>query len=128
MTLKEIQDEVIKKYRIKLNEYSDCWGRMHAHVKQRMICKWHQKNSLRATFDLFHEIGHVETTVSGMRRCEEEFYATEFAINLFKEYGLTVPENVLKIYQEYIWMELDRGVRRHGKNLPTREEMTLRGC
>lgn len=47
MNYKEIQNEVINKYRIKIEEHSTCWGRMHAHVKERKICKWHQKNSNR---------------------------------------------------------------------------------
>ena len=127
MTLKEIQDEVVKKYRITLDEHSKCWSRIHAHIRERRICKWHQKASLRATFDLFHEIGHIETTKSKMRRCEEEFYATEFAIELFKQYGLEVPETTLEVYQEYIWRELDRGIRRGGWYYPTKEALTLTG-
>lgn len=125
MTLKQIQDEVIKKYRIRINEHSTCRGRMHAHVKTRTVCKWKQKSSLQATFDLFHEIGHIETTKSCMRRCEEEYYATVFAVNLFKEYGLEIPANTLKVYQDYIYRELDRGIRRRGKNLPSKEQMTF---
>ena len=125
MTLKEIQDEVIRKYRVKINTYSDCWGRMHAHVKTRTVCKWKPASSLKATFDLFHEIGHIETTKAEHRRCEAEYYATVFAINLFQEYGLEIPEHTFKEYQDYIFMELDRGLRRHGSNLPTRTQMTL---
>lgn len=125
MTLLDIQKEVIAKYRIKIEQNSTCWGRMHAHIKQRKICKWKPKKSLQATFDLFHEIGHIETTKSGMRRCEEEYYATEFAIRLFKEYGLTVPEKTAIGYQEYVWMERDRGIRRGGKGIPSKEVLTL---
>ncbi len=125
-TLREIQQEVISKYKIIINENSSCWGRMHVHVKTRTICKWYPKSSLAATFDLFHEIGHVETTKSYMRRCESEYYATIFAMDLFKEYGLEVPPNTLKKYQDYIWRERERGLRRYGKNLPSKEELTLR--
>ena len=114
MTLKEIQDEVIKKYRIKLNEHSDCWGRMHAHVKQRMICKWKQTNSIRATFDLLHEVGHIETTKSWMRRAESEYYATMWAIYRCREYGIKIPKKLFNLYQKYIDMEIDRGIRRGG--------------
>lgn len=125
MTLREIQDEAVKKYRITLNEHSKCWSRMHAHIQKRMICKWHPKSSLQATFELFHEIGHIETTKSGMRRCEEEYYATVFAIDLFRQYKLKVPEGTMKEYQDYVWRELDRGIRRGGKNYPTKEQLTL---
>ena len=127
MTLREIQEAVVKEYNITLNENSTCRRRMHAHVKQRMVCKWHPKSPLEATFELFHEIGHIETTTSSMRRCEAEYHATVWAMDRFREYGLTVPPRMLGRYQEYIWRELDRGLRRHGKNLPTKEELTLHG-
>ena len=116
MTFRQIQEDAIKKYRIKLDPCSCCWKRMHAHVRERRICKWHFKNSVQATFDLLHEIGHVETTKSGMRRAEEEYFATKWAIERAKEYGMTVPEKTIKEYQEYIDMELDRGKRRGGSN------------
>lgn len=114
-----IQDEVIRDYRIKLDEHSSCWGRCHAHIRQRRICKWHPKNSVQSTFDLFHEIGHIETTKSGMRRCEEEFYATQWAIEKAKEYDIDIPDHTIKEYQDYIDMELARGIRRHGSNYTT---------
>lgn len=119
MTYKQIQDEVIAKYRVTINENSKCWSRMHAHVKTRMVCKWKQANSIKCTFDLFHEIGHIETTKSGMRRCEEEYYATVWAIERCKEYGIKVPEKIIKVYQDYNDQERYRGLRRGGKNLPS---------
>ena len=122
----KIQQECIQKYRIIINEHSSCRKRMHAHVKERKICKWKPKNSVRATFDLLHEIGHVETHTGYMRRCESEYAATQWAIARFKEYKLEIPEAVLKKYQEYIWRELDRGLRRGGKNLPSRQSLQLK--
>lgn len=114
MTYTEIQNEVIQKYRIDICANSKCWRRTHAHVKQRRVCKWKQANSVVSTFTLFHEIGHIETTKSTMRRAESEYYATVWAIERFKEYGLTVPAKTLKLYQNYIDMEVDRGLRRGG--------------
>ena len=125
MKYSEIQEEVIKKYKIKLEEYSPCWGRTHAHIKERKVCKWHPKNSAQSTFELLHEIGHIMTTKTFMRRCEEEFYATQWAIEIAKEYGMDIPQKVISEYQRYINMELERGLRRHGKDYPTREQMTL---
>ena len=119
-----IQNEVIQQYHIKLDEHSTCYRRCHAHVKERRICKWHPKNSIASTFTLFHEIGHIETKTSKMRRCESEYYATVWAINKAKEYGLTIPEKIIKDYQEYIDDELDRGKRRNGSNYPT--DLTLK--
>jgi prephenate dehydratase len=115
----EIQNEVIAQYRIKLDEHSSCKMRTHAHVKERRICKWHQKNSVASTFELFHEIGHVETTTGKMRRCEAEYHATIWALEKAHEYGLEIPERIIKDYQEYIDMELARGIRRHGTGYDT---------
>lgn len=117
MTHIEIQNEVIKKYRIDICDGTKCendWQRTHAHVKQRRVCKWKQVNSIQSTFTLLHEIGHVETTKSTMRRAEEEYYATEWAIARCKEYGLQIPETVIERYQRYINLEVERGKRRGG--------------
>lgn len=131
MTLIEIQNEVIKKYRIDLCDGTRCKdgdrSRMHAHPKQRKVCKWKQASSIRSTFDLFHEIGHIENNTSGMRRCEEEYHATVWAIARMKEYGIAdkIPGVIKADYQWYIHEELRRGLRRHGSNLPTKEALTL---
>lgn len=115
-TLKEIQNEVITKYNVTIDEHSHCYGRMHVHTKTRRICKWHQKSSLPCTFDLFHEIGHIMTNNSKMRRAEEEYFATCWAIDQFKHYGLTVPEHTMHVYQRYILQTIARGKRRGGGN------------
>lgn len=127
MKYKEIQEHAIKKYNVDLCDGAKCgndWRRTHAHVKQRRVCKWKQANSIQSTFTLLHEIGHLETTTSNMRRCEEEYYATAWAIEKCKEYGIVVPEKEIRDYQEYIDMEYDRGVRRGGK-LPPLETLQL---
>lgn len=111
----DIQKEVISKYKIVIVENSTCRSRMHAHCDgTRRICKWSPKNSIVSTFDLLHEIGHIMTTTSKMRRVEAEYYATIWAIERFKEYGLEVPNLTLTKYQQYIDRELDRGLRRGG--------------
>lgn len=125
MKFKDIQESVIKKYNIDLDEYSCCWGRTHAHVKERRICKWHPKNSVQSTFELLHEIGHIETTKTSMRRCEEEFYATQWAIDVAEDYNMDIPQKIIDEYQNYIDMELARGLRRHGKNYPTKYDLKL---
>lgn len=131
MNYTAIQNEVIKRYRIDLCDGTRCkdgdWSRTHAHPKQRRVCKWKQANSIISTLHLFHEIGHIETTTSGMRRCEEEYHATVWAIERLREYGLigNVTEKAKRLYQEYIYMELARGIRRGGKHYPTRQALTL---
>ena len=119
MTYKEIQEEVIRKYRIDLCDGTKCktdWMRTHAHVKQRRVCKWREANSIESTFTLFHEIGHIETTKSWMRRCESEYYATLWAIGMCAIYGLEIPDKTFKLYQNYIDMEVRRGKRRGGSS------------
>ena len=112
-----IQNEVIQKYRIDICDGTKCendWSGTHAHIRKRRVCKWKQKNSIASTFTLFYEIGHVETTKSGMMRYAEEYHATVWAIQKCKEYGLEVPRALIKMYQDYIDMEMDRGIRRGG--------------
>lgn len=118
MNYKEIQNDVLKKYRVDLCDGSRCkdgdWSRTHAHVKTRRVCKWKQANSIQSTFTLLHEIGHIETTRSHMRRAESEYYATLWAIDECKKYGIEIPSKIIKEYQDYIDMEKDRGLRRGG--------------
>ena len=61
-------------------------------------------------------IGHCMTTKGWMRRAEEEYYATVWAIDKCHEYGIEVPSKIIEIYQEYINNEIDRGIRRGGQN------------
>lgn len=120
MNYKDIQNEVIKKYRIDICDGTRCkdgdWSRTHAHQKQRRVCKWKQANSIQSTFTLLHEIGHIVNNSSWMRRAEQEFYATKWAIKECKQYGIEVPQKLIKEYQDYIDMTLDRGVRRGGED------------
>ena len=131
MKFTEIQNEVIKKYRIDLCDGTKCkdgdWSRTHAHPKQRRVCKWKQSNSIVSTLTLFHEIGHIENNNSKMRRCEEEYYATVWAIDRLREYGILDKVSVKQkeLYQDYIYNELARGIRRGGKGYPTKDELTL---
>ena len=117
MNYKDIQNEVIKKYRIDICDGTRCkndWQRTHAHPKQRRVCKWKQANSIQSTFTLLHEVGHIVNNNSKMRRAEEEYFATVWAIEECKKYGIEIPQKLIDEYQDYIDMTLDRGVRRGG--------------
>lgn len=123
----DIQQAVIARYRVEICDGSLCgndWHRTHAHVPLRRVCKWPQRNSVLSTFTLLHEIGHIETSKSRMRRCEAEYFATVWALQCAAEYGLTIPEHMIERYQNYIFMEHYRGLRRGGK-LPPREQFIL---
>ena len=121
-SLLDIQQEVIAKYHIVIDEHSTCRQRMHAHVDERRICKFVAKNSIRCTFDLFHEIGHCETHKKSYRRAEQEYFATCWAIDKCKEYRLDIPEEVMHVYQRYVLQEVARGKRLGGSNY---KEMNL---
>lgn len=118
MSYTDIQNEVIKEYRIDLCDGTRCkegdWSRTHAHPRLRRVCKWKQVNSIQSTFTLFHEIGHIEANNSKMRRAEEEYYATLWAIWCCDRYHLTIPPKTIELYQDYIDREKSRGVRRGG--------------
>lgn len=130
-TFIDIQNEVINEYRIDICDGTKCengdWRRTHAHPKQRRVCKWNQANSIESTFTLLHEIGHIENNNSKMRRCEQEYYATAWAIQILKQYGVAdkVSEKTKKLYQDYILRERDRGVRRGGAGYPTESQLML---
>lgn len=126
----DIQRDVVERYSVELCDGSLCrndWHRTHAHVKTRRVCKWSAKNSAQATFELMHEIGHIETSKTTMRRCEAEYYATLWAMKCAESYGMTIPAKTLELYQKYIFLEYMRGVRRGGK-LPDIESFRLPGA
>ena len=113
-----IQNDVIARFRIDICDGTRCkdgdWDRTHAHPKQRRVCKWKQANSIQSTFTLLHEVGHIENNHGKMRRAEEEYYATMWAIAMCEEYGIDVPQSIIDDYQEYIDDEIARGIRRGG--------------
>lgn len=124
----KIQQEIIQKYRIDICDGTKCrndWRRTHAHTKIRRVCKWKQSNSIASTFILLHEVGHIVNNKGKLRRCEEEYYATIWAIEEARKYNLEIPIKTIEEYQRYIYMELERGLRRSGSNYPSREELKL---
>ena len=122
MTYKQIQDDLIRKYRIDICDGTRCedgdWSRTHAHPKQRRVCKWRQANSVVSTFELLHEIGHIENNNTSMRRCEQEYAATMWAMAKCNEYHISIPDRIIASYQQYIDNELARGIRRGGSGYP----------
>lgn len=113
-----IQADAVRRYRIDLCDGTRCengdHGRMHAHIHQRRVCKWKAADTVRATFDLFHEIGHIESNRGKLKRAEQEWLATCWVIDRFRELGLEVPLRILFLYQRYILLEVSRGLRRYG--------------
>lgn len=117
----ELQDEIISRYNIDICDGGKCpndWSRTHAHIAERRVCKWERRNSVVSTFTLLHEIGHIETGKSSMRRCESEYFATVWALRTAREYRLRIPEKLIDRYQSYIMLEYSRGIRRGGRLPP----------
>ena len=120
-----IQEMMIRKYNVKIVENSECWSRMHAHCDgSRRICKWKRVNSYPATVDLLHEIGHIETNKSSMKRCEQESEATRWMIDRLRELGLPIKRKVMQRYKDYIKMTYERGVRR-GLQKPVKSKLYM---
>lgn len=121
MNHKQIQEDIIIKCQIDICDGTKCKNdrrRTHAHPKIRRVCKWKQANSIQSTFTLLHEVGHIYTHKTSMRRAESEYHATMWALRRCKEYELEVPQKLIEKYQKYIDMEIERGKRRGGKNYP----------
>ena len=116
----DIQNDIIKRYRIDLCDGTKCkdgdWGRTHAHPRERRVCKWKQANTFSSTFTLLHEVGHIENNNAKMRRAEEEYHATTWAMDRCKEYGIKIPLRTLFTYQRYVLVEMARGRRRGGQD------------
>jgi Zn-dependent peptidase ImmA (M78 family) len=83
------------------------------------------KPNSRDVFDMLHEIGHLKTNKKGMKRCEEEFYATQWAIKEMKKYKLKLSDVDKKIFQDYIWNWRNTSIKLKGKNVPSKEHLTL---
>ena len=122
----DVQIRAISEYHISVSD--DCihghHTRVHAHPKERHICKWRYKNSYRNTLTLLHEIGHIENNWPGMKRAWQEYHATTWAIDKLKEYGLPINEDYIFRYQRYIITEIARG-RRRGGNMTGYENLNL---
>lgn len=82
--------------------------------------------TIRTVFDFLHEIGHLETNTIKMKKCEREFFATVWAINEFNKLGLKLDKSDQKIFQEYILGFRNSAIKRHAKNVPTVEQLTLK--
>lgn len=83
------------------------------------------KQSEWTLFAFLHEIGHVKTNTPNMKRCEQEFYATQWAIDEARRIEFKIPKSFLYTYQEYIWKWRERGIKSRAKKIPTREQLKL---
>ena len=79
----------------------------------------------RSLFDLLHEIGHIKTNTNRMRRFEEEYFATEWAIVQAKKYNIILSSYDKQDFDDYIISLANSCRKRHGKNVPNNCELLL---
>jgi len=125
----QIQNDLIVKYCNTINFRPTNEKGAYCYVPERIICI-SCDNFLNPTptslFDLLHEIGHIMTNKPGMKRCEEEFYATQWAIAEMKKYKYEISDKRKNVFQEYIWKWRDTAIKLKAKSVPSREELTLK--
>jgi len=76
-------------------------------------------------FDLLHEIGHLETNTEDMKRYEQEFLATQWAIKHMNKYGIKVSKQRRKQWQDYIDQWRETSLKLKGKNVWSKEKCKL---
>ena len=76
-------------------------------------------------FAFLHEIGHIMTNTTSMKRYEQEYLATQWAIDKAKEIGFDVPEKYIDTYQKYIWKWRETSIKHKAKNVATKESLVL---
>lgn len=100
----------------------------YSHIKERQVVmsliNWVTPTEWSA-FAFLHEVGHVVTNTTKMKRYEQEFLATQWAIDKAKEFGFKVSKSTQNTYQNYIWDWRDRSIKLKGKNVASRNSLKL---
>ena len=68
----------------------------------------------------------VIKNIDEWRGYTKELASMEEIVDKFKEYKLKLPEKTIQMHQDYVFRELDRGLRRGGKSYPSKEELTFK--
>ncbi len=84
------------------------------------------ESTVESLFDLLHEVGHIKTHKRGMRKFEDEYYATEWAIKEIKKFDCMISEKRKDEFQRYIWQCVDIANHHHAKNVPPKEELIFK--
>ena len=65
------------------------------------------------------------TNTTKMKRCEQEYRATQWAIDEAKRIGFLVPKSYIYTYQDYIFRWRNTGIKLKAKSIPSEKELTL---
>ena len=123
-----IQNELFKKYKNEIEFRFTNESAPYCHVPEKIIYLCLDKYfnpTVNSVFDMMHEIGHIKTNLPGMKRCEEEYHATVWAIKEAKKYKLEIPQKRKDVYQNYIWYWRERGIKSRAKVIPSKEDLIL---
>lgn len=99
-----------------------------AYIQSRKIVIPNKVKNHQTEWTLFaflHEIGHIKTNTSDMKRYEQEYLATKWALEEAKKIGFNVPTRFINTYQNYIWGWREKSIKLKGKNICRKEELTL---
>lgn len=77
-------------------------------------------------FALLHEIGHIMTNTTKMKRYEQEYLATQWALDEAKRIGFKVKRKTIKTYQEYIFDWRERSIKLKAKSVLPKEALVLK--
>jgi hypothetical protein len=105
-TLNEIINNILNEYKNEIEFRFSNEPVSYCYVPEKIIYLYSKGFLYPDTifiFDLLHEIGHIKTNIKGMKRCEEEYYATQWAIKEMKKIGLKLPDKRKQEFQNYIW-------------------------
>lgn len=127
-TILEIQYDIMKQYK-NVIDFRVCNQEIaYCYIPERIVymCSNDFINpTAESLFDLLHEIGHILTNTYNMKRCEEEYYATQWAIKEMKKLEFQISHKRKKEFQNYIWKWRETGIKLKAKNMPSKEQLIL---
>ena len=126
--LKALHNNLYLKYKWNFTlEFADTDGFYSYIISKRIIIprsvKTHQTEW--SLFAFLHEIGHIMTNTPEMKRCTQEYLATQWALDEAKRIGFNVPKSYIKTYQDYIWGWRNRAIKLKAKVVPAEDELRL---
>ena len=127
--LRNLHNYLYLKYRNEMSiEFKNGDGEYYSYIISRVVTlpiAIKKEQTEWSLFAFLHEIGHVKTNTPKMKRCVQEYLATQWAIDEAKRIRFSVPKDILDVYQKYIWDWRNTSIKHKGKNVPTAESLLL---
>jgi len=104
-------------------------GDFGSYIEKRVVLlprKIIQNPSEWSLFAFLHEIGHIITNTPKMKRYEQEYLATQWALDEAKRIGFKVKQKNIDIYQEYIFDWRERSIKLKAKSVLPKEALVLK--